>query len=248
MPFPTRARIYPKGSSSTNSLLNNIIGRGSQAAGNAVSGAINSAVGGALGGELGAIASNMLTSALNGGGSSWFSGPASVLARTGGLVFPNTPTVTISHSANYEDIDMTHTAYAFWSYKNSKVDGLSVTGRFTSNTRQEADYVLGAIHFLRAVTKMHYGANDPNAGVPPPVMLFEDLGPDGFNAVPVVITNFTPTFAEGSDRVVSSSGTFVPIVTDISVSMQPYYNPTQQVSEFSLEDFKSGSLLPRGYI
>lgn len=262
MPLPIKARLAPKGTGG-NSLIDNLLNRGTEAVADAVSDALGDAIsdtiggglGGAIGGEIGNFAGlatgELLSTALGsggGGGNGYFAGPASVLSRTGGLVFPNTPIIQVSHTANWEDYDLTHTNYAYWAYRNSKIDTISVIGRFSVNTRNEADYLLGAIHFLRSVTKMHFGESDPKAGTPPPVLEFSALGPDGFNNVPVIVTNFSDNFEDAYDYVISTNGTYVPTMTIISISMYPYYNPSDMQSEFNLETFKQGGLLQDGWI
>lgn len=245
----------------SSSMMTNIGDRANQAITNAVGGVIGDAIGknsgslgGAIGGELGQLIGDKMSSQLNGmlfgkdGGVKYYDGPASVLSGTGGLVFPNTPTVSTSTSANYDTYEMAHTNYAYYAYKNTKIDHITISAKFSCNTRMEADYLLGAIHFLRTVTKMTYGANDPTPGIPPPVLLLDALGPYGFNATPVIVTNFSNTFDENVDYVMSTSGTFVPALTTMSVTLGVYFNPSQLTNEFTSKDFRSGKLLKKGYI
>ena len=101
---------------------------------------------------------------------------------------------------------------------------------------------------MRAVTKMHFGDGDPSAGTPPPVLEFTALGPEGFNNVPVIALNFSNNFEDAYDYVTSTSGTYVPTVTILSMTLAPYYNPSDQQSIFNLENFKGGGLLGDGWI
>ena len=209
-------------------------------------------LGGIIGGELGALASDKLSSFLQGAlgnnKNDWFQGPAYVLAATNGLTFPTTPSIAVSHSVAYDEYDLAHTNYSSLAYKNSKVDNITVTGKFPINSRQEADYFLGALHFLRSITKSHFGQNDENKGVPPPVMMFDAMGPNAFQALPVVVTNFSNTFEDMYDYVVSSSGTYVPTLTTLTVTLAVYEDPSRVVDEFSLQEFRKGNLLGKGYI
>ena len=244
----------------SSSLLNNISDRANAAISGRVSDFVGDTVGrnggslgGALGGELGALVGERLSDKLgnifNGERSDeYFQGPAQILRGTGGLVFPNTPSITMTNNANYDSYDIAHSNYAYYAYKNSRVEPIGVTAKFTINTRQEADYFLGAMHFLRVVTKMNYGATDQQAGVPPPVLLFDALGPLVMNALPVVVGSFSNSFDDSMHYVTSTSGTYVPATTTVSLSLIPYYNPSSVTEEFNLRSFKSGQLLRKGYI
>lgn len=244
----------------TNSnFLENMANQGISTIGDAVDntigdtlGSAGGSLGGIVGGELGALASDKLSSFLQGAlgnnKNDWYQGPAYVLAATNGLTFPTTPVISVSHAAAYEEYDLVHTNYSSLAYKNSKIDAITVTGKFPINSRQEADYFLGALHFLRSITKSHFGQQDENKGVPPPVMMFDAMGPLAFQEVPVVVTNFSNTFEDTYDYVVSSSGTYVPTLTTLTLTLMVYEDPVRVADEFSLQEFRKGNLLNRGYI
>ena len=90
------------------------------------------------------------------------------LQKTGGMIFPFTPTITMSHTANYTPIESAHTNYPFYAYKNSQIDDITITGKFAVQDELDAAYWLGAMHFLRTVTKMYFGQGN-NLGNPPPI-------------------------------------------------------------------------------
>jgi len=46
------------------------------------------------------------------------------------MIFPFNPTVLLSHSANYSQIQPTHTNYPYNAYENSQVDAITITGEF----------------------------------------------------------------------------------------------------------------------
>ena len=46
------------------------------------------------------------------------------------MIFPFNPTVLLSHSANYSQVQPTHTNYAYNAYENSQVDAITLTGDF----------------------------------------------------------------------------------------------------------------------
>jgi hypothetical protein len=183
------------------------------------------------------------------------------LKATGGLVFPYTPSVNISHTANYQSLDPVHNNYSFFSYENSKVDRITINGDFYCEDNTEAAYWIAAVHYLRSVTKMYYGENSENAGSPPPVVKLNGYGDFVFANVPVIITNFQVELPKDVDYIPSSFAGGVEIVTEydrgiqrkegigyapvksmLSVTCQPIYSRTN-VRNFNLSTFING-----GYI
>ena len=137
------------------------------------------------------------------------------LRATNGLVFPYTPTVIMSHTANYNALAPTHSNYPFQVYANSQVDQLVITGDFFVQNGIEAQYWVSALHYLRSCTKMFYGGNGANQGAPPPVVKLNGYGDYVFDNVPVVITTFTVDMPDQVDyistQVNTGTGTkFVP--------------------------------------
>ena len=62
------------------------------------------------------------------------------LVETGGLAFPFTPSIVMSHSANYNAIQPVHTNYPFYAYENSQIDQMVITGPFVIQNALEAQY------------------------------------------------------------------------------------------------------------
>tara|TARA_Y200000002_G_scaffold136879_1_gene112837 strand:+ start:2294 stop:3220 length:927 start_codon:yes stop_codon:yes gene_type:complete len=113
------------------------------------------------------------------------------LSHTGNrMVFPYTPTIILSHSAGYNQIQPIHNNYPFFAYQNSQVDQLVITGQFYNQNSIEAQYWIACLHYLRSVTKMDYGTGQ-NAGAPPPIVKLNGYGDYVFKDTPVLITNFT---------------------------------------------------------
>lgn len=115
----------------------------------------------------------------------------SPLDATNGIIFPYTPSVSVSYIANYEGSNIQHSNYRIYQYQNSAVEQVTLSCDFTAQDTSEANYVLAVIHFLRSATKMFYG-NDANpvAGTPPPLVYLHGLGAYQFDGHPLVITNF----------------------------------------------------------
>jgi len=172
------------------------------------------------------------------------------LRSTDGVVWPYTPNINVSYSANYTANQLTHANYAAQSYSLSSIDQITCTGTFTANTAQEAQYVLATINFMRAATKSFYG-KDPNRGTPPPVLRFSAHGPYMFHSVPVVIGSVNQDFENSVDyidaRVSRGTGginntTRVPTSMLVTVTMVPLVSRTRQ-RDFSLKDYAAGRLI-----
>ena len=181
------------------------------------------------------------------------------------LIFPYTPTVLVSHSANYNPMQPLHTNYPYYAYENSRVDQITITADMFVQNEAEAQYWLAMTHFLKTVTKMSYGKNDPDRGLPPPVCRLNGYGQFTFNNVPVIITNFqfdlkkdvdyisTKLVGSASNVPDAISGTpakntgsavgglaWAPTESLITVGLIPQYSRTKQ-TQFNLKDFIKGN-------
>ena len=123
------------------------------------------------------------------------------LKDTGGLIWPYTPSITYQHEIDYQNIQTVHANQDFYLYSKTPAVKLQVSGDFSVQNAQEGAYALAALHFLRTMAKMHFGENDPQAGVPPPVLLFNAYGPFVFKDVPVIVNSFAMEFPDGVDYV-----------------------------------------------
>ena len=166
----------------------------------------------------------------------------SPLASTGGILFPYTPTVSISHSAQYAGQHPTHSNYIQYSYNASAVDSITVDGYFTANDPDEATYVMAVIHFLRSAYKMFYGA-DRLAGTPPPVLRFSGHGSLNYNSVPVVLQQFAEIMPADRDYIeVPGTGTLIPTYLPVTLNLMPIYSKNQ-IGNFSLDSFARGNMI-----
>ena len=181
-------------------------------------------------------------------------------AKRVGMVFPYTPQVQVQHSANYTAQKLTHNNYAQYFYDNSEVQAITVSGEFTVQNIPEGQYLLASVYFLRAITKMFFGA-DPNAGNPPPLVYLNGYGEYYFPNVPCVVTNFTHTMPADCDYMdipepgVTNQGynpqyinyrlnsTRMPTSSTISLTLQPVYSRLAQSQAFSLNDLAKGALV-----
>lgn len=126
------------------------------------------------------------------------------LLNTNGVIFPYTPTVNISHLATYNSTPLTHSNYAMQFYQGSEVSDITISGEFTVQDASEGRYLLAAIYFFRAATKMFFGADKATgqgAGNPPPMVYLNGYGAHYFPNVPCVITSFNHSLPNEVDYI-----------------------------------------------
>ena len=130
------------------------------------------------------------------------------LIATKGIVFPYTPIIAVTYSANYDQQPLTHNNYKVVQYQSSSVDNVQITCDFTAQDTFEANYVLAVIHFLRSATKMFYGQDEkPKLGTPPPLLYLKGYGAFQFDNHPLVIQSFTYNLPNDIDYIRASSTT-----------------------------------------
>jgi hypothetical protein len=122
----------------------------------------------------------------------------SPLKKTNGVIFPYTPEIQVSHVANYSPMTPTHSNYAQNFYNNSDVNDITITGNFTVQNIEEGKYLMAAIYFFRAATKMFFGQG-VGVGNPPPIVFLDGYGSHYFPHVPCVIKNFSHTLSADVD-------------------------------------------------
>lgn len=122
------------------------------------------------------------------------------LTNTDGVIFPYVPQLSITHAANYSSITPTHSNYPHPFYNNSEVQDISITGDFTVQNTAEGQYLLAAIYFFRAATKMFFGSGI-NAGNPPPIVFLDGYGSHYLPHVPCVITSFSHSMGPDVDYI-----------------------------------------------
>jgi hypothetical protein len=98
-------------------------------------------------------------------------------------------------------MQMVHSIQDFHMYSKTAAVPISVDGTFTVQNQKEGQYALACIHFLRTMAKMNFGEKDPQAGTPPPILLFNAYGPFVFKDLPVIVNTFTVNFPDDVDYV-----------------------------------------------
>ena len=172
------------------------------------------------------------------------------LAEAGGILFPLTPTIQMSHSANYGTYDVAGSISQQNYYMNTPNPSMSVTAMFASNTLAEAKYSLAALHFLKSCTKSDFGRQaGALAGTPPPRLKFSCYGAVHAKNVPVVLRNFTYTLPEDTDYVevdVAGEKHSVPTLLLVSVELVPQQVPKRIKDNFNIRTFATGYGLKGG--
>jgi hypothetical protein len=152
--------------------------------------------------------------------------PAGVLAPlaadggTDGVIFPYTPTVSTTYSANYEQYDLIHSNYRGLFYKSSRVGDIQLRGIFTAQDTTEANYLLAVIHFFRSVTKMFYGQDTDLRGTPPPICLLNGFGGYQFSNHPVVVSSFSYNLPNDVDYIRTTNP------NNFGLNLNNRYNPS----------------------
>ncbi len=127
------------------------------------------------------------------------------LINAGAMVFPYTPSIKISHTANYDEQSITHQNYQFITYQNSKMDRISISAPFYVEDAVQAQYWLAAVHYFRSVTKMFTGSDaGSNAGSPPPIVYLSGYGDFVFKNIPVVVTGFSVDLGQDTNYISTS--------------------------------------------
>lgn len=175
------------------------------------------------------------------------------LEETGGVVWPYMPQVSFSTQASYNDSGKTiHNNYPFYAYQNSQVNDITIQGDFSAENEVDAAYWIAATTFFRTATKMFFGQGE-NAGNPPIICLLNGYGASMFNNVPVIVKSFQVDLPDDVNYIRCDSwgtNTWVPIMSNISVTVAPVYN-RRNLRQFSLEQFGRGQLIApsgAGYI
>lgn len=183
------------------------------------------------------------------------SGGSSILApllATNGMLFPYSPSITFNQGVDYMDIPMVHSDTNYQAYTRTPSVKISVSGKFTVQNQYEGQYALAAVHFLRTASKSHFGANDPQAGLPPPVLLFSGYGNYMFGnysptgGLRVILNSHSWSYDENIDTIpikVSSGIVKLPSLFTIQCELTVIQTPQRMTQTFTFQDFASGKLM-----
>lgn len=168
----------------------------------------------------------------------------------GGIYFPVTPSIKQDPKANWTATSPQHSNYQIYSYVNSEVGPITVSGQFPVQSQQEAYYYAATLTALRALTKMRTG-NDSVPGAPPPVCRFNAYGIDMFENVPVVVGGFSIDLPADVDYITGYNfngiENKVPVLSTITMTLLPVYSRAE-MGRFGVDAYIAGTLPNRGYI
>lgn len=139
------------------------------------------------------------------------------LTSTNGVIFPYTPTISVTHTASYSQESPVHSNYPYQFFNSSAVNQIQITGTFTAQTAEEAKYVLASIYFFRSASKMFFGNSD-YAGNPPPIVFLNGYGEQYFNNVPCVVQSFTHQLPNDVDYIECVTSTSAGKTADYELS------------------------------
>jgi hypothetical protein len=122
---------------------------------------------------------------------------------------------------------------------------LTLAAPIVIENEEQARHILNAMQFFRGAMKMNFGKNDPNKGLPPPVLRFTAHGV--YTNVPVLIRDFTYNLDADVDYI-EVDDFRLPVVSTFVLSMTTTYSPKNVRENFTLDAYLSGNLRGSGYV
>lgn len=184
------------------------------------------------------------------------------LRSTNGLLWPYRPTITYTPAVEYQQLTLVHANQDYSAYTRTPSPQISVAGQMTAQTPNQALYAVAMIHFLRSVTRMRFGMNEPDAKKmePPAKLLFSAYGKYNFYRIPVYVINFlidlpnNVSYVEATTNVNNiKKRTWVPSVFQLTVTLQVqihphrWYHPSRKSKQqFDWNEFASGRMFDKG--
>ena len=160
--------------------------------------------------------------------------------------FPYTPTITVISSAGYSSYDVSHSNFQQRAFEMASNVELSIAVPFVVENEEQGQYLQKTMLFFRGAMKMRFGKQDPNRGLPPPILRFNAYGM--YENVPVLLRDFTHNLDSDIDYLELSDGTKVPVVSNLVFSLTSTYAPKNVRDNFTMEKYISGSLKGSGYV
>lgn len=170
-----------------------------------------------------------------------------VLEPNGGIVFPLTPTINVSHTAHYQAMANVHNNFPFYAYQNSETSYHTVIGEFPVQNPDDAKMWIATLHFLRTVTKMFFGKSGSYQGNPPPILFLNGYGDYVFKNVPVVVTSFNTEMTAGVDYISTTRTDFVQDARDSMLAKGMTDNDLNNVVTQSYDFADEGTPIPAGW-
>jgi hypothetical protein len=183
---------------------------------------------------------------------SYTMGRKSELGKLGGIIFPFTPSISYDVKADYTTSNPLHSNFPINFYQKSSVGPISITGKFTVESAEDARVYLATVHLIKALTKMRSGGStgDEDSGAPPPICRLDAYG-EMLKNVPVVITSFRVELPDSVDYFTTNDfttgQTSVPVISTIAITCLPMYSRAEMQS-FSVDNYVNNRYAGKGFI
>ena len=162
------------------------------------------------------------------------------IRSTSSILFPVTPLINLQHTADYESQKIVHTNQAFFFYKNTSVDRITITAKWPVQDESDAGNWLAAVHLFRALMKMRFGT-DSYSGSPPPVCRLFAYGSYVLDNIPVSVAGFRLDLPDQVDyyrygRNTSGSTddsykvNMVPTISTFNIDLVPMYSREEMLN------------------
>ena len=159
--------------------------------------------------------------------------------------FIDQPSLVESRAANYTATSLLHSPEAYNAYEGTAQREFTIDGRFFSQNAGDIEINNQILHVIRSLVMPDYN----NTGAPPtPVKLFA-YGTKNISALPCLVKTYTMNYPNDVDYVVSNQtqgDVTMPVVFTLSMSLVEQHSVTQ-LREFSLDDFRTGVMVAKGF-
>ena len=166
------------------------------------------------------------------------------------VIFDIMPSISESHSAQYDTVDVVHHPGAILKYKSTSAREWSVTADFVSRTVQEATDNLRRLNLIRSWVMPFYGVGTGNTyaeklGGPPQILKFFGFGPKMIGEASVVLTSFNWAFEPEIDYIFAGdtpeTRTPFPVHIRVQLQLSETWAPNQ-FTKFNLKDYREGNM------
>jgi hypothetical protein len=176
------------------------------------------------------------------------------IKSNGGILFPYTPSVSYDISAEYSEAKPLHSNFSINFYQRSSVGRISISGKFSVESSEDAELYLATVQLLTSLTRMRSGGlgGDIDSGAPPPVCRLYANGQAMLHNVPVAVASLRVELPDSVDyftivKDLRYGTTSVPTVSTIAITCIPMYS-RNEMQKFNVTGYTDGSLKNKGYI
>ncbi len=166
------------------------------------------------------------------------------------VIFDVMPSVSESHTAQYDTVDVVHHPGAILKYKNTSAREWAITADLVSRTVLEATENLRRINLIRSWVMPFYGVGTGNEfpeqlGAPPQILKFFGFGPKMIGEASVVLTSFNWAFEPEIDYIFAGdtpeTRTPFPVHLRVQLQLSETWAPSQ-FTQFNLRDYREGNM------